>query len=208
MNTLLKKLFTLTTFSLALLPAQNAVHAQCKNSIDENIYKELPFNMPKVEQPSFPDYTVSILQFGAKSDGTTLNTKAINDAIKAVNAKGGGKVVIPEGLWLTGPIELLSNVNLHTEKNALVVFTDDFNAYPILETSFEGLNTRRCQSPISARNAEIHSDQYTVKREQAEQPFLPHHLYDPQHAHANSQIDGRDAKHRQERRQPIDIPFR
>ena len=154
MNTLLKKLFTLTTFSLALLPAQNAVHAQCKNSIDENIYKELPFNMPKVEQPSFPDYTVSILQFGAKSDGTTLNTKAINDAIKAVNAKGGGKVVIPEGLWLTGPIELLSNVNLHTEKNALVVFTDDFNAYPILETSFEGLNTRRCQSPISAHNAE------------------------------------------------------
>lgn len=110
--------------------------------------------MPKVEQPSFPDYTVSILQFGAKSDGTTLNTKAINDAIKAVNAKGGGKVVIPEGLWLTGPIELLSNVNLHTEKNALVVFTDDFNAYPILETSFEGLNTRRCQSPISAHNAE------------------------------------------------------
>ena len=45
MNTLLKKLFTLTTFSLALLPAQNAVHAQCKNSIDENIYKELPFNL-------------------------------------------------------------------------------------------------------------------------------------------------------------------
>ena len=53
MNTLLKKLFTLTTFSLALLPAQNAVHAQCKNSIDENIYKELPFNMPKVEQRRF-----------------------------------------------------------------------------------------------------------------------------------------------------------
>lgn len=69
-----------------------------QNSIDENIYKELPFNMPKVEQPSFPDYTVSILQFGAKSDGTTLNTKAINDAIKAVNAKGGGKVVIPEAI--------------------------------------------------------------------------------------------------------------
>ncbi len=89
-----------------------------------------------------------------KATELLLNTKAINDAIKAVNAKGGGKVVIPEGLWLTGPIELLSNVNLHTEKNALVVFTDDFNAYPILETSFEGLNTRRCQSPISARNAE------------------------------------------------------
>lgn len=54
--------------------------------------------MPKVEQPSFPDYTVNILQFGAKGDGITLNTKAINDAIKAVNAKGGGKVVIPEAI--------------------------------------------------------------------------------------------------------------
>ena len=58
MNTLLKKLFTLTTFSLALLPAQNAVHAQCKNSIDENIYKELPFNMPKVEPVSYTHLTL------------------------------------------------------------------------------------------------------------------------------------------------------
>ena len=122
MNTLLKKLFTLTTFSLALLPVQNAAHAQCKNSIDESIYKELPFSMPKVEQPSFPDYTVNIVDFGAKGDGIVLNTKAINDAIKDVNQRGGGKVIIPEGIWLTGPIELLSNVNLYTEQNALVLF--------------------------------------------------------------------------------------
>ncbi len=65
-----------------------------------------------------------------------------------------GKVIIPEGTWLTGPIELLSNVNLYTERNALVLFTGDFEAYPIIDTSFEGLETRRCQSPISARNAE------------------------------------------------------
>ena len=79
-----------------------------RNYIDESIYENLPFNMPKVEQPAFPDYTVNIVDFGAKGDGIVLNTKAINDAIKAVNAKGGGKVIIPEGLWLTGPIELLS----------------------------------------------------------------------------------------------------
>ena len=87
--------------------------------------------MPQVIQPSFPDYTVNIKDFGAQADGKTLNTQAINNAIKAVHEKGGGKVVIPEGLWLTGPIELLSNVNLYTEKNALVLFTDDFQAYPI-----------------------------------------------------------------------------
>lgn len=125
-----------------------------QSSIDNSIYENLPFSMPQVIQPSFPDYTVNIKDFGAQADGKTLNTQAINNAIKAVHEKGGGKVVIPEGLWLTGPIELLSNVNLYTEKNALVLFTDDFQAYPIIKTSFEGLETRRCQSPISARNAE------------------------------------------------------
>lgn len=154
MNTLIRKLFLLTALSLPLLPAQQAVYAQCENHIDDSIYENLPFDMPKVEQPTFADYSVNILDFGAKSDGITLNTKPINDAIKAVNAKGGGKVIIPEGWWLTGPIELLSNVNLYTEKNALVVFTDDFSAYPIIKTSFEGLDTRRCQSPISAWNVE------------------------------------------------------
>ena len=119
-----------------------------------NIYRDLPFSMPEIELPSFPDYQVNICDFGAQSDGVTLNTEAINNAIKAVHDKGGGKVVIPEGLWLTGPVTLLSNVNLHTEKNALVVFSSDTSLYPIIETLFEGLITRRCQSPISAVNAE------------------------------------------------------
>lgn len=119
-----------------------------------DIYEGLPFQMDKVEIPSFPSYQVSITDFGAKAGGITLNTKAINDAIAHVSEKGGGKVVIPEGLWLTGPIVLLSNVNLYTEKNSLILFTDDLNQYPIINTSFEGLETKRCQSPISSRNAE------------------------------------------------------
>ena len=158
MNTL-KQLFSLSALAFLLLAnqacatneKQQAATAQTDESL---LYAGLPFDMPKVEQPVFPAYEASITDFGAQSDGITLNTEAINKAIKAVNEKGGGKVIIPEGLWLTGPIELLSNVNLYTEKNALVIFTDDFNAYPIISTSFEGLNTRRCQSPISARNAE------------------------------------------------------
>ena len=125
-----------------------------ESSISDALYQNLPFEMPKVQQPVFPAYEVNIEKFGAKGDGLFLNTKAINDAIKEVNQRGGGKVIIPEGVWLTGPIELLSNVNLYTEQNALVLFTGDFEAYPIIATSFEGLETRRCQSPISARNAE------------------------------------------------------
>ncbi len=51
-------------------------------------------------------------------------------------------------------VVLLSNVNLYTEKNALIVFSSDTSLYPIIEASFEGLDTKRCQSPISAMNAE------------------------------------------------------
>ncbi|WP_289073972.1 glycoside hydrolase family 28 protein [uncultured Bacteroides sp.] len=142
---------------MALLPvacAQKNEMQKLESVIDEGVYEGLPFEMQQVEQPVFPEYSVNITDFGAVADGKTLNTEAINNAIKDVNSKGGGKVVIPAGLWLTGPIELKSNVNLYTEQNSLILFTDDFNAYPILETSFEGLETRRCQSPISAWNAE------------------------------------------------------
>ena len=109
--------------------------------------------MPRVARPSFPDYKVDIRDFGAVSDGQTICTEAINNAIAHVNAQGGGTVVIPAGLWISGPIGLLSNVNLYTEHGALVVFTTDLDAYEIVETSFEGLDTRRCQSPLYARNA-------------------------------------------------------
>ncbi len=155
MNTLLKNYFLLPAFCLFLTASCSTPSANASNNrIDESIYSNLPFEMPKVEQPSFPDYEVNIKEFGAIGDGMTMNTTAINTAIEQVNAKGGGKVIIPEGLWLTGPIVLLSNVNLYTEKNALILFTDDHSAYPIIETSFEGLNTKRCQSPIYAKEAE------------------------------------------------------
>ena len=129
--------------------------AACKKQdtdypIDKAVYNRLPFKMEEVQVPSFPDYQVSITEFGAVPDGITLNTKAFNDAINHVYEKGGGTVVVPEGLWLTGPIEMRSNVNLYTEYNALVYFSEDHSLYPIIETSFEGLDTRRCQSPISA----------------------------------------------------------
>jgi len=154
MNRFIKKYLLLSVASaLPLFYSSNMQAASKYSNIDPAIYNDLPFKMSQVTQPSFPDYVANILDFGAKGDGVTVNTKAINDAIKKVNVNGGGTVIIPSGLWLTGPIELLSNVNLYTEQNALVVFTEDYNAYSIIKTSFEGLETHRCQSPIYARNA-------------------------------------------------------
>ena len=109
--------------------------------------------LPAVTVPKFKKDTISILKYGAKPDGITLNTKSINDAIIASNKSGGGVVLIPRGLWLTGPIELKSNVNLHLQRDAFLNFTSDFTQYKLIETNWEGLRAVRNQSPISATNA-------------------------------------------------------
>ena len=109
-------------------------------------------NLPVVAKTSFKADTLNIIKFGAKNDGVTLNTKSINDAIIACNKKGGGVVLVPKGLWLTGPIELKSNVNLHLQKNAILQFTKDFDQYPLVASNWEGLPQMRNQSPIWATN--------------------------------------------------------
>jgi polygalacturonase len=118
------------------------------------IDKDQGIKMPLIAEPVIPDNTVNITDFGAVSDGQTLNTNAISDAIDAVSKKGGGKVVIPRGLWLTGPIILKSNINLYSEEGALVIFSSDKNLYPTIETIFEGNNTARCTSPIYGKDLE------------------------------------------------------
>lgn len=120
----------------------------------EEVYKGIEFDMPKVAEPQFPDYSVNIIDFGAEHGGLIKNTKAITAAIGDVHDNGGGKVIIPRGIWLTGPIELKSNINLHLKSGALLLFSRDFDDYKLVETSFEGLNTIRNQSPISAREVE------------------------------------------------------
>jgi len=109
--------------------------------------------LPVIKSPVFKKDTLSIKKYGAVSDGTTLNTKSINRAIEALSKKGGGVVLIPSGLWLTGPVVLKNNVNLHLAAGATLLFTADKNEYPLVEANWEGLPQMRNQSPISASNA-------------------------------------------------------
>ncbi|OCX50399.1 glycoside hydrolase [Mucilaginibacter sp. PPCGB 2223] len=106
-------------------------------------------NLPKAAMPVFKKDTFNIKKYGAVADGITLNTRAINDAILACSAKGGGVVLIPQGLWLTGPIVLKSNVNLHADRAALVLFTDDKSQYALVKGNYEGHPAVRNESPIS-----------------------------------------------------------
>jgi polygalacturonase len=110
--------------------------------------------LPKITQPSFKKDTLNIQKLGAKPDGVTLNTETINNAINTISKKGGGVVLVPKGIWLTGPIELKSNVNLHIQKSAIVLFTGDKSQYALIEGSYEGKKAARNQSPISATGVE------------------------------------------------------
>lgn len=114
------------------------------------LYEDLPFEMERLERPAIPDRTVSVEEYGAIGDGTVLNTEAFSKAISDLSGKGGGHLVVPEGIWLTGPITLLSGVDLHLEENAMIVFDPNQDLYPIINTNFEGLDMRRCVSPINA----------------------------------------------------------
>jgi polygalacturonase len=108
--------------------------------------------LPVITSPKFKKDTISIKKFGAIADGSFLNTKALNDAIVTMNKKGGGVVLIPSGLWLTGPIVLRSNINLHLANGATLLFTPDKNEYPLVKANWEGIPQMRNQSPISATN--------------------------------------------------------
>ena len=111
-------------------------------------------SLPVIQQVKIKNDTTSIINFGAKGDGVALNTESINKTIASVSQKGGGVVLIPSGLWLTGPIELKSNVNLHLKRDAILQFTDDFNQYKLVQGNWEGRPAWRNQSPISGTDLE------------------------------------------------------
>lgn len=93
-----------------------------------------PFPMPQLRRPAFPARTVDIRDHGAVAGGETRNTAAFARAIAACAAAGGGRVVVPAGRWLTGPIQLRSNIDLHLAEGSEVVFSDRFDDYlpPVL----------------------------------------------------------------------------
>ncbi|MHC4528233.1 MAG: glycosyl hydrolase family 28 protein, partial [Planctomycetota bacterium] len=98
-----------------------------------------PFDMPQIRRPSFANRSFDIRDHGAAVDGKTMNTRAFAAAIAACAEAGGGKVVVPAGDWLTGPIHLKSNINLHLEKGAEIRFSTSFDDYlPVVLTRYEG----------------------------------------------------------------------
>ena len=101
---------TFTLLSVAIFSVSVVSQPQSQSIQISDLYQGIEFKMPKVQEPVIPVNSVSITDFGAKSGGQILCTQAFSDAIESVSKKGGGRVVIPRGIWLTGPITLKSNI--------------------------------------------------------------------------------------------------
>ncbi len=116
--------------------------------------EKFAFELPKIYAPHFKRDTFNIMNYGAVANGMTLNSVAINKTIDECARQGGGTVLIPRGSFVTGPIIMKSNINLHLAKGALVIFSPDFNQYPLVVSTFEGVEAARCQSPVTAEYLE------------------------------------------------------
>lgn len=153
------RLLIMTTFNTRLFRAAALVMgffalSACNSDYEfADLYKDLPFDMPRVERPQIPAREINIEDFGGVGDGVTLNTDAFAKAIETLSELGGGRLVVPTGVWFTGPITLKDNIDLHIRPDAVLLFSTDRDLYPIVETVFEGLDTKRCLSPINAVGA-------------------------------------------------------
>ncbi len=99
----------------------------------------VPRILERIAAPVFPDHRFDITRFGARPDGTVDSSDAIRRAIAECSRAGGGRVVVPPGRFLTGPIHLESRVDLHVERDATLAFSREPARYlPAVLTRFEG----------------------------------------------------------------------
>ena len=118
-----------------------AVAVVCTLHAEAPEWKQMPEILSRIVAPKFQARDFDITKFGAVGDGQTDCSRAIFKAIVAAAKRGGGRVVVPAGEFLTGPVHLLSNVELHlTATNSVLKFSTDPKKYlPVVATRFEGM---------------------------------------------------------------------
>lgn len=127
-------------FAVPLLGAcSHMAHAGAPRHV--SVRATAPFDMPSISVPDFSSaQRFLITDFGASQGDQAKTSAAIEKAIAAAHAAGGGVVVVPEGVWPTGKVHLKSNVNLHLAKGSTLLFSEKPEDYlPMVQTSWEGI---------------------------------------------------------------------
>lgn len=137
---------------IALLVCFSFVTANAKDY--SKYYQNLPVQMQQPTLPCIPDNHVSILECGGNGDGLTMNTQAFAKAISKLNKMGGGHLNVPAGIYLTGLISLKDNIDLHLEKNAIIVLSEDKNDHFKIDKT-TGKKKSRATPAINASKRKI-----------------------------------------------------
>ncbi len=112
--------------------------AQAASAAVPSAWDAVPTILARIAAPQFPARDFPITAYGAQPDGPDC-TRAVADAIAACNQAGGGRVVVPPGVFHTGAIHLRSNVNLHVSGGATLLFSTDPAKFPVVFTRWEGV---------------------------------------------------------------------
>jgi len=137
--------------SLLVLFAMTTVLVSAQNKYDA-YYKDLPIEIEHVQPVQFPSFTVKLTDFGAVGDGKTMCSEAIAAAIDTLTAHGGGHLIVPKGVWLTGPVVLKSNIDLHLNNGATLLFSTNKELYVQKNDPRDG--SKKCNALIRASKAE------------------------------------------------------
>lgn len=105
-------------------------------------------------EPRIPAARATLTDFGAVPDGESLNTAAFDRALASLADRGGGTLVVPGGIWLTGPIKLRSRIRLHLEAGAVIQFSRDYSLYPMQVFDARGEKSVDTSSPLSGDHLE------------------------------------------------------
>ena len=126
--------------ALSVAPAVLRAELFGMSLVDDDPWQSvMPGILARIKPPVFPKRDFVITKFGAKPNGETDCTEAFEKAISACNKAGGGRVVVPRGVFLTGALHLKSNVNLHVTKDATIKFSKNPGDYlPVVFTRWEG----------------------------------------------------------------------
>ena len=139
----------------ALAAANSTAEAQAAARTADRAWAQVPEILKRIVPPTFPEREFDITKFGAIGGGTADCTRAFSNAIEACHKAGGGRVVVPAGKFLTGPVHLTSNVELHLADGAEVVFSDRFEDYlPPVLVRVGGVNLYNYSPLIYARDCQ------------------------------------------------------
>ncbi len=135
-----------------------------------------------VAQPSIPDHSFNITDFGAVADGKTLCTNAFHKAVSACEKAGGGTVVVPAGIFFTGPFDLDSNINLHLEAGSVIQFSDRVADTKVADAGFDNdISARDCHDvavtgsgTIDGNGAYFWRNFVEPKNNPFDAPWIPH----------------------------------